>query len=156
QWFDTFRYNSKDELGRPRELKFDLDLPMIVSVGASYTGWEKWVIAADLRYLDFADVHGFGDQGFTPAGAVRGVGWRSIFTAAVGAQYRLTDSVPLRAGYSWGQNPIPNSQSFFNVASATIVEHAVYAGASWKLTDDFTLSVAYAHGFENSTTGPLT
>jgi long-chain fatty acid transport protein len=156
QWFDTFRYNSRDELGRPRELKFNLDLPTIVSVGASYTGWEKWIIAADLRYLDFADAHGFGDQGFSPAGAVRGVGWRSIFAAAVGAQYRLTDWVSLRAGYSWGQNPIPNSQSFFNVASTTIVDHTVYAGASWKVTDDLTLSVAYAHGFENSITGPLT
>jgi outer membrane receptor protein involved in Fe transport len=39
--------------------------------------------------------------------------------------------------------------------SSVIIEHAVYVGASWKVTEDFTLSFAYAHGFENSIEGEL-
>jgi long-chain fatty acid transport protein len=155
QWFDTFRFNSRDELGRPRDLRFGLDLPMILSVGASYTGWERWVLAADLRYLDFANANGFGDKGFTPEGAVGGAGWRNIFALALGAQYQMTDALSLRAGYTWNENPIPNSQTSFNLAVPTIIQNTLYAGASWQVTEDFALSLAYIHGFENSIQGPL-
>jgi len=130
-------------------------LPLIVSIGGSYTGLERWVFAADVRYLDYADTNGFGDAGFAPGGAVRGVGWRSIFAAAVGAQYRLTDALSLRAGYSWNENPVPSSQSFINTVSPLVTEQMVSAGVSWCITPDFTLSVAYVHAFENSIEGPL-
>src|SRR5262249_54529231 len=115
QWFDTFRFNSSDQLGRPRTLTFDLELPLIVSVGASYTGLDRWFFGIDLRYLDFRDADGFGDRGFSPQGALRGVGWRSIFAVAAAAQYQLTDHASLRLGYSWNENPVPNSQSGVNV-----------------------------------------
>src|SRR5262249_44479835 len=107
QWFDTFRSNSADELGRPRPLRLALSLPLIVSVGASYTGRDRLVLAADVRYLDYADTKAFGTGGFAPDGAVQGLGWKSVFAAAAGAQYLLTDALALRAGYSWNGNPIP-------------------------------------------------
>jgi long-chain fatty acid transport protein len=136
-------------------LKFGLDLPGIVSVGAAYTGWERLVLAADARYLDFRDASGFGTRGITPDGAIRGLGWNSIFAIAVGAQYQLTDSLLAQLGYSWGNNPIPDSQSGINPASPTITEHTLSAGASWKVTDSFFLSVAYVHGFQNTIDGPM-
>jgi long-chain fatty acid transport protein len=155
QWFDTFRFDSADELGRPRRLEVNLDLPLIASVGAAYTGLERWVFAVDGRFLDYRGANFFGDSGISPEGAVRGLGWRSIFAVAAGAQFQLTDAVSLRAGYSWNQNPIPDSQSFINAVSPVIVEHTVFVGASWNVTEDFSLSFAYGHGFENSIEGPL-
>jgi long-chain fatty acid transport protein len=155
QWFDRFRFNSTDELGRPRSLKFGLDLPGIVSVGAAYTGWERLVLAADARYLDFRDATGFGTRGINPDGSIRGLGWNSVFAIAVGAQYQWTDSLTVRLGYTWGNNPIPDSQAGINAASPSIDEHSLSAGASWKVTDSFLLSFAYAHVFENSIDGPL-
>jgi len=155
QWFDKFRSNSSDELGRPRTLSFDLDDPMIVSVGAAYRGLERWVLATDVRYIDYADANGFGRGGFSPDGALRGVGWRSIVTVAAGVQYQLTPDVSLRLGYSWNENPIPNAQAFVNTLAPTITEHMLTAGVSWKVTDDFTLSVAYMHAFDNAIGGSL-
>jgi long-chain fatty acid transport protein len=153
QWFDTFRYNSSDELGRPRSFNFDLDLPLIVSLGGAYTGWERLVLATDLRYLDYASTHGLGDKGFAPNGAIRGVGWKDIFAAAFGAQYQLTDALSLRLGYGWNENAVPGNQSLINTVSPVLLEHVLSAGVSWNVTRDFTLSVAYLHGFENSITG---
>ena len=126
-----------------------------MSVGAAYTGLDRWTFAVDGRYLDYADVHGFGQEGFAPDGAVRGVGWRSIFAVAAGVQYQLTDAASLRLGYSWNQNPVPAGQSFINTVSPLLVEHMISVGASWKVTEDFSLSVAYMHAFENSVEGPL-
>jgi long-chain fatty acid transport protein len=155
QWFDKFRFNSTDELHRPRQLTLNLDLPMIISVGASYTGLERWVFGVDARYIDYASANFLKDSGFAPDGAVSGLGWHSIFTLAAAAQYQLSDNLSIRLGYSWGDNPIPNAQAMVNTVSPVIAEHIGYAGATWNVTDQFSLSVACAHGFENAIHGPI-
>lgn len=155
QWFDNFQFNTTDELGRPREVQFNLDLPMIVSIGAAYTARPGWLFAVDVRYLDFANTDGFGDQGFNPDGSLRGVGWDSIFAVALGVQHQVNNCLSVRGGYGWNGNPVPDSQASVNVASPTIIEHTLYAGASLALTPDFVLSLAYAHCFENSIEGAI-
>jgi long-chain fatty acid transport protein len=155
RWFEKFRFQSMDELGRPRNFSFDADLPMVVSVGGAYAGFERWLLAADLHYIDFRNTNGLGTSGFDPTGAVRGVGQRSIWALALGAQYQLTEALTVRAGYTFNQDPIDTMHVSANVASPTIIQHTVSVGASYHVTDCFSLSLAYAHGFENSVTGPL-
>jgi len=155
QWFQSYRFNTSNELGVPRTVKFGLDLPAIVSVGTSYTGFDRWLLAADVRYLDYNNTAGFGDSGFAPNGALRGVGFRSIFAVALGTQYQMTDALSVRLGYSWNENPIPSSQTAANVASPLFMQHTLSAGASYQITDVFSVSLAYAHIFENSSTGPI-
>src|SRR5581483_12362803 len=48
---------------------------------------EHFQFAVDLRYVDYRDTNGFGPTGFDAAGALRGLGWRSMFVAAAGVQY---------------------------------------------------------------------
>jgi len=155
QWLETFRFRSADELGRARELEFDLDYPLIASLGASYAGFERWLLALDLRYLDFAHTEGFRDTGFAPTGEVTGLGWDSAIAVAAGAQYALCERLSLRLGYTYNTNPIDDSVASFNVASPTVFEHILYAGLSVHLTEAFLVSLAYAHAFENSVAGPI-
>ncbi len=155
QWFDDFRFNSSDELGRPRKLNAPLQLPSIVSIGTAYTGLERFTFGADLRYIDYANVQTLGDKGFTANGAVLGAGWRSIFALALGSQYQLNSAVSLRLGYTWNGNPIPDKQSFVNTASPVLIQNTIYTGATWNISDNVALSASYAHGFENSIRGPL-
>jgi long-chain fatty acid transport protein len=155
QWFEPFRSQSADERGFPRTVKVHFDYPMIVSVGGAYTGFERWTLAADLRFVDYHNTQGFSHTGFDPSGAVRGLGWDSIFTLAVGAQYQLTDALALRLGYTYNMNPIDDDKTLFNVASPTIIEHTLYLGASYQVTHALALSLTYAHAFENSIQGPI-
>ncbi|MGD9858077.1 MAG: OmpP1/FadL family transporter, partial [Planctomycetaceae bacterium] len=74
QWMETFRFQTEDELGLPAVGRFDLDLPMIVSLGAAYSGWENWVFSADLRYLDYENTDGFERSGYNPDFSVAGLG----------------------------------------------------------------------------------
>jgi long-chain fatty acid transport protein len=154
QWLETFQWQTVDNLGRPRLASWHFDLPMIPSVGVAYHV-DRWLIGSDLRYVDFGNAAGLSQSGFDPSGAVRGLGWKSCFGLTFGVQYLLTDSLSLRAGYTYNGSPIEDQFTSFNVASTTIIEHTVSLGASYKLTDLLTLSLAYAHGFENSNTGPL-
>ena len=155
QWFQSYSYNTTNELGLPQTTEYNLDLPAIVSVGTSYKGIDRVLLAADVRYIDLANTNGFGDSGFAPNGALLGVGYQSIFAVALGTQYMVTDATSVRLGYSWSENPIPAGQTSANVASPLYTQHILSAGLSYQLTDAFSLSVAYSHGFENSSTGPI-
>ena len=154
QWLEEFRYQSTDELGRPVVLSYHADIPLIVSLGVGYSGG-PWTLAADLRWIDYDSANGTRQGGFGQEGAVLGVGWRSIFALALGAQYQLTESLSARIGYSFNDNPIANQETSFNVASPTIIQHTVYVGASYRVSNALTLSMAYAHLFQNDIDGPL-
>ncbi len=156
QWFQNYTFNTADELGVPRRFGFNIDLPSIVTVGASYSGFDRWLLALDLRYLDFRNTDGFGTSGFTPDGALKGIGLKSVLAVATGVQYQLTDAMTVRAGYTWGENPIKSEFASANAASPLIIQNTISVGATYQLTDTFSLSMAYSHAFENSVTGPIT
>ena len=96
QWFETYTYNSVSADGRPTTPKFNLDFPMIASVGTSYTGFERFLIATDLRFVDYRNTNGFRNSGFDSQGALRGIGWQNIFALGTGVQYQCSDNLSLR------------------------------------------------------------
>jgi long-chain fatty acid transport protein len=155
-WFETFRYFSQDAVGLPRVLHKDVELPMIVSLGTSYSGIPDWIFAADLRFLDYHNADGFGEPTtFGANGALAGIGWDSVFAVALGVQRRLTDSLYVRAGYTWNDSPIDDVDSFFNMASPLMYEHMLSGGASIQLCDCVAFNVAYSYLFESEVTGPI-
>ena len=139
QWFEEMRFFTPTGV-----TKFDMDYPMIISVGASYRGIQDWVFAVDARYHDFKNTDGF-----------RELGWSNVFAGAVGAQKRLNDCLSVRFGYNFNQTPIQDGDVFTNVAVPLIQDHNISAGASALLADCVELNLAYIYLVENSVTGPL-
>ena len=154
-WMDTFEFQTEDELGNPRVAEFDLDLPMIVSTGVSYSGFQDTVIALDLRYLDYKNTDGLGDRGFNPDGSVRGLGWSNIFALATGVQYHLAEPVYVRMGYTYNQNPTPDSQTSANVATPLHYQHELHFGGSYRLARNVWVNGAYSFYFPHEITGPI-
>jgi long-chain fatty acid transport protein len=155
QWFEEARFKTEDELGRPRVVTFDVEYPLIVSVGTGYNGFERWVLACDVRYFDYGNASGLGDSGFDASGALQGLAWRSIVAVSTGAQYEVHECLFLRTGYSYNQNPIRDVDSGFNVASPVISQHFVYTGGSLQFSPRTILSATYVHAFENEVSGPV-
>ncbi len=139
QWFEEFRFFTPSGV-----VGFDLDYPMILSGGLAYYGFERWVFAADVRYFDFANTQGF-----------KALQWDSVFSMAVGAQYRLSELWTLRGGYNFNENPIPSSAAFANVSTPLIQQHNISTGVGCMLTDGVELNLAYVYLVNNSLTGPL-
>lgn len=154
-WFEDFRFDTEDELGAPRLEKFDLDLPMIASVGFSYTPSDRWLWAVDGRYFDYKNTNGFGPTGYDQTGAGTGVGWDNIFSIATGLQYQATNRLVLRVGYTYQENPISDANAFFNVASPLIISHIGSVGASWYWRPNIAFNIAYLRGFEGEKSGPF-
>ena len=150
QWFEDFRFKTEDG----GVAKLDIDFPMIVSLGGSYTGWDRWLLAVDVRFFDYKNVQGFGNEGFAPDTSVRGLGWSSIMSVHTGVQYELTPCMHLRAGYVFQQNPISNADSIYNVASPLTIQHVLSVGGSYQLNRNLIASIAYIRGMQNEITGP--
>lgn len=153
QWFEPFRYNVTDGNGNPAVVEVDLDYPMIISSGIAYSGFERLLLAADFRYFDYGNTNGFRNAGFGPTGALQGLGWANLFGFNLGAQYKLTDRLFVRGGYSYNESPITGSNMFTNIASPLMIQNIVSAGISYQLTCNVVFSATYIHGFENEVTG---
>lgn len=155
QWFTSYKFNTADEVGVPRFGEFDLDMPAIASIGAAFQGIENFLIAADVRYIDFENTDGYDRAGFAPDGSLLGLGFKNIFAVSLGTQLTLSDALSVRGGYSFNENPIPSDQATTNAASPVIIQHMVSCGLSYQVTEDFTLTAAYVHAFKNELSGTI-
>ncbi len=155
QTFDNFEYNSVDTNGAYQELTLDMDFPAIASLGASYTGLDKWTFAFDAKYIDYSATDGFGEASFEEDFSVGGFGWDSIMVYSLGVNYDLDDCVALRAGYAYNDNPIPDANATFNVPAPAIIQQHMSAGISYCVQENWFLDLAYHHGFENEIEGEM-
>ena len=155
-WMETFRFHGQDATGMPRVLRLELDLPMILSLGAAYSGLRGWTFALDGRYFDYAGADGFGDQArFTSGDALEGLGWRSVVALGAGIERRLSAALSVRAGYAWTQSPVRDADAFFNLASPLIYRHTLSAGGSFRLAPGAALNLAYSYFPPAEVTGTI-
>ncbi len=153
QWCEPFRYNTEDAAGNPQHVEFDVDLPLILSFGTAYSGFDRWTLACDLRWFDYANTTGFG-FGRNSLGVAKGLDWNSVMSMGLGAQYQLTDAVSLRMGYIFNENPVDTMAVFGNVGSPLIIKHCLTMGMSYAFDNNWVLSSTYVHAFKESITGP--
>jgi long-chain fatty acid transport protein len=150
QWFDRFRWHSMDSNGVPLDVGLDLTLPAIYSWGIAYRGFEKTVLALDLRYLDYQNTKLFGQpvvQG--------GVNWNSIFAVATGMERRVGEQAKVRLGYLYNENPIPEVLTLFNTQLPAFNQHQMSLGFGFDIQRSLTMDFAWIHAFENTIRGPV-
>ncbi|MFN0054465.1 MAG: OmpP1/FadL family transporter [Planctomycetales bacterium] len=157
QWFHDFTFNGTDERGYPRQFNFKFDYPLIVSLGSSYTGFEKWLFACDVRYFDWSNTSGtLGDAAqFAPTGELLGAGWHSTWAVALGVQYQMSQMLALRTGYTFSQSPIDDENAGFNVGSPLILKYAINVGTTINLSEKLGLHLTYYYAPENEVSGPM-
>jgi long-chain fatty acid transport protein len=147
-WQERWAYNAATRDLQDRRIGIQATIPAIYSWGVAYKGIERALIDVDLRYFDYANAALFGQSV-----ADGGLGWNSVFAAAVGGQYALTDRLTLRGGYLYNTAPIPDTATLFNVQLPGIITNTLSLGTSFRLTDEITLSAAWVHGFRDDIEG---
>lgn len=155
-WMEKFEFYGEDQNGAPRPLQLDLDLPMIVSVGTSLAVAEGWLVALDVRYFDYANTSGLGDRAvFDSTGRLGGLDWSSVVATALGVERQLTAAWTVRGGYLYNQNPIKNSEAFYNIASPLIYQHTISSGVSYNASESLAVNVGYSYLVDNTRRGQL-
>ncbi|MDB6154479.1 MAG: putative fatty acid transporter rane protein [Chthoniobacteraceae bacterium] len=118
--------------------------PQIISGGISWqiapklaaTGqldWINWENSFDtldvrLRHSNNRDLNGLISANHIDEDIP--LNWRDQFVGRLGLEYLATDHWTMRAGYSYGRNPVPAET--LNPLTAVIMEHSVSAGAGYR------------------------
>ena len=136
------------------------DIPATYTVGIAVTPVPAWTLALDWQRIQYSGVPAVGDAvnslfSGVPLGADHGpgFGWRNISVVKVGTAYRLNEELTLRAGFAAGQQPVQQSQTFFNTLAPGVIRDQLTIGASWALSAANELSFEYLHAFRNTVNG---
>lgn len=150
QWFETWKFNARTEVGDPFTFKTQFSMPMVLSMGLAFTGIERLTVVTDVRYFDYRTTKLLGQP--VPEG---GANWDNIWAVAAGARYQLNDRASVQLGYLFNENPISPNLALFNTQLPAFIQHTISAGGYLQLNDSIGLSLAYIHGFKNSISGSV-
>lgn len=136
------------------------DIPASYGVGLAWKYSEQTTIAGDWQRIEYSDVKSVGNPlanllTGNPLGSRNGggFGWRDISVIKLGVVHELNNVYTLRAGVSHAQQPIPTSETFFNILAPGTIEDHVSAGISWKTASGGEWSVSYTHAFKEHVNG---
>jgi long-chain fatty acid transport protein len=156
------------------------DIPENFGVGIAIKATPDLVIAADVMQINYSEVdsiaNGIGNFYNCPTLARQmsmgtnlgnpnyclggsngpGFGWEDMTVFKLGVQYRINEEWTVRAGWNYSEQPIPKSETMFNVLAPATVENHLTLGASWNLDKSQELTFAYMHAFEKTVDGDYT
>ncbi|MEQ9463161.1 MAG: outer membrane protein transport protein [Haliea sp.] len=136
------------------------DIPESFGAGIAWELAEALTVAADWQRIRYSSINSVGNplapllMG-VPLGVADGpgFGWEDSDVYKLGTVYRVTDTLTLRAGISHMDQPIPASETFFNILAPGVIETHLSFGASWAMSDKGEWNFAYTHGFEKNVRG---
>ena len=139
----------------------DFDIPANWTIGFAVMATPTVTIAFDFQQIKYSDVKSIAnpmlpnlfsaDQLGDPNGA--GFGWEDMNIFKIGLQWARNEQWAYRFGYSYGEQPIPESEVMFNIlAPATIEQHATF-GLTYTFANQGELDFSLTYAFENDVTG---
>ena len=137
-----------------------LEAPAKYGVGIAVLPTERVVVELDVKYIDWENAEGYDD-----------FDWEGQWVYGAGIQVAATEKLTLRTGVNHGKSPVKEHNNWNPQGTTTVqgkqvstfgyemlrtvgfpavVETHASLGAGYKVTDDFTINVAYMHAFENT------
>lgn len=160
-------YQSKTKMGKLDKYKGlfanegEFDIPENYGLGIAVKTTPKLTIAADVEQINYSKIAAVGNpvdclfamtcQLGTANGP--GFGWRDVTVLKLGASYQYREDLVLRAGFNTLRQPIPESQTFFNILAPGVVEQQLTLGATWTLANNNELTLGYMHAFKKEVNG---
>lgn len=136
------------------------DIPASYGVGIAIKATPETTIAVDYKAIQYGDVRSVANTitAGGPLGADNGAGfgWENVQVLKIGVSQVMSDALTVRAGYSHNTQPIPTSQTMFNILAPGVVQDHLTLGATWNVSKQNELTVAYMHAFEKTVNGPGT
>jgi long-chain fatty acid transport protein len=154
----------------------DFDIPANWSAGLAYhLPGPALIFAFDVQQIFYSDVDSIAND-FTPfntcfgsllmgasasstsecLGGDQGVGfgWDDMTVYKFGIQWESSPAWTWRAGYSYGEQPIPDSEVLFNIIAPGVIEQHITAGFTFKTKSNQELNFALMRALSNTIEGP--
>jgi long-chain fatty acid transport protein len=156
-------YSSRLHMGKFEKYKGlfaeqgSFDIPSNFGIGLSLTPMAGITVAVDVNRINYSEVASVGGPGAVQAqlGSAHGpgFGWRDINVFKLGAQWKASDALTVRAGYNKGQNPIAASDVTFNIVAPGVVTTHYTLGWTWAASATSEFTGAYMVAPRNSVSG---
>jgi long-chain fatty acid transport protein len=135
----------------------DFDIPENFGFGAAFQATPALTIAADVMRIKYSGVPAIANSGAnqTLFGSDNGpgFGWEDMTVYKIGANYVVHPGLTLRGGFATGSQPIPSSDTLFNILAPGVVENHLTLGATWTMADKSEMTVGYMHAFGKTVNG---
>jgi len=133
----------------------NFEWPATFAAGFAYYPTDRWMVAADIKHLDWSSAMGKFSTSFTADNSISNgpfagekldvemtQDWQDQTVFSIGVQYRATDRLSLRTGASFSSNPVPDD--YLNPMFPAITENHYTAGFGYRLTDRSSIAGAFA------------
>ncbi len=158
----------------------DFDIPCNWQAGLSYTVNEKYTFLFDVRQINYSKVKSIANPmdtktllpmvpsvpmdpenlfvpnpEFVPLGSedAAGFGWKDMTIIKFGFEALVAETWMVRAGYSYGKQPIQEDQVMFNILAPAVNDNHISFGFT-KVFNQHELNFAVTHALDNTVTGP--
>ena len=133
------------------------DIPATYGLGIAVKATTATTVAVDYQAIQYGDVRSVANT-FSAGGALgadngAGFGWKNVTVLKLGVSQVMSDTLTMRAGYSHNSQPIPASQTLFNILAPGVVQDHLTIGATWNLSKQNELTVGYMHAFSKKVNG---
>jgi len=139
----------------------DFDIPENYNLGAAWDVTPTVKLALDYQRINFSKVPSVGNPVTNllvlgqPLGSTNGpgFGYSDVNVWKLGTEYKYSQNLTLRAGYSHSDNPISASdtgETMLNILAPAVIKDHVTLGFTYTLSTGNELTMAYMHGFKNS------
>ena len=136
------------------------DIPANYGVGVAVKATNSTTVSVDYKVIQYSGVPAIANTATQggPLGASNGAGfgWQDVKAIKLGVSQQVNDLLTVRAGYSHNTQPIPASQTMFNILAPGVVQDHLTLGMTYDVTKTNELTLAYMHAFQNSVYGPGT
>lgn len=131
----------------------NFEWPATFAAGISVKPSDKWLIAGDVKYIDWSSVMENFEMTFiaddsNPAFAGQNLDvtmkqeWKDQTIWSVGVQYKATDKLALRAGASFSTNPVPDQ--YLNPLFPAITTNHYTCGFGYRVNDATSVAAAFS------------
>ncbi len=149
----------------------DFDIPSTYTVGLAWNTSPKTTLTADIQTINYGNIAAIanpisrltdgscvaGPTGGTGTGCLgasngAGFGWEDITVIKLGYQWEHSTDWTWRVGISNGDQPIPKSETLFNILAPAVIETHITGGFTTQLANS-ELSAALMYAPNSSVTG---
>lgn len=140
----------------------DFDIPENYNLGIAFKATPTVTIAADYQRINYGGVPAIANSSTQPGcpgtgclGGSTGIGfgWADVSAYKIGVEYEYSQELTLRAGYNHGDNPIQSRDVTFNILAPGVITNHYTLGATYGLSKDSEITIAYMHAQEESVSG---
>jgi long-chain fatty acid transport protein len=123
--------------------------PDIASLGLAQAVGDRWTLLADLSWTNWSRFRELRVDFENGTSSVTEERWRDTVSVALGAEYRWSDALRLRAGVAYDPTPVREETRTPRIPDSD--RYWLSVGASWQATRNVELTAGYTHIFAQDT-----